>query len=256
MIAANQPQEAIRQANTSLNNATSGRNPGTDSLGKQDFLNLLMAQVTHQNPLNPMDSQGMMDQLTSMGSLEQLINLNKQMGKFNTTQAEIARSNAYSFLDKDVTVKGGMAHVTSGTSPELQFQLPREAASVYVFVTDEQGSPVRKMDLGQVGRGSHSVPWNARDEDGNLVKDGAYRFTVAAQSAESQSISVELLMRGKVSGVRFVDGRPVVLMNGMPIDTRNIVEISNASQRLFGGREPRPLREELKPKAPLDSRLE
>lgn len=256
MIDANQPQAAIRQANTSLSNATASRNPGSDSLGKQDFLNLLMAQLTNQNPLSPMDSQGMMDQLTSMGSLEQLVNLNREMGKLNSSQQDIVRSNAYTFLDKDITIKGGMARVTSGASPDLQFQLPREAASVRVFVIDEQGDLVRSMELGQMANGTHGIPWNARDKDGDLVNDGNYRYTVSAKSADNQSIPVELLMRGKVSGIRFVDGRAVVLMNGMPIDTRNIVEISNASQRLFADRDPRPLREELKPKAALNSRLE
>ena len=256
MIESNQPQAAVRQATTSLNNATSRRNPGSDSLGKEDFLNLLMAQVTHQDPLNPVDSQGMMDQLTSMGSLEQLVNLNREMGKLNSSQQDIVRSSAYTFLDKDVTIKGGMARVTSGASPDLQFQLPREAASVHVFVTDEQGNPVRSMDLEQMANGTHGIPWDGRDKDGDLVNDGNYRYTVAAKSADDQSIPAELLMRGKVSGVKFVDGRPVVLMNGMPIDTRNIVEISNASQRLFAHRDLRPPREELKPKAALNSRLE
>lgn len=256
MIESNQPQAAVRQASTSLNNATTRRNPGSDTLGKQDFLNLLMAQITHQNPLDPMDSQGMMDQLTSMGSLEQLVNLNMEMAKLNSTQQDIAQSNAYSFLDKDVTIRGGMARVVSGTSPELQFQLPREAASVHVFVTDEQGNPVRSLDLGQMARGTHGIPWDARDRDGGMVGDGNYRYTVAAKSSEGESIPAELLMRGKVSGIKFVDNRPVVMMNGMPIDTRNIVEISNSSQRLFAERNPRPLHEALKPKEPLDSKRE
>ena len=252
----NQTQAAIRQAGTSLANATTARNPGNTGLGKEDFLNLLMAQVTHQDPLNPMDSQGMMDQLTSMGSLEQLVNLNKRMDEMNVTQAEIARSNAYSFLDKDVTVAGGRTAVTAGVSSSLQFRLPREAASVHVFITDNAGDPVRKINLGQINQGSHAIPWDALDDDGDTVANGDYRYKVAAQSAENVSIPVELFMRGKVSGVKFVDGKPVVLMNGQAIEPRDILEISNASQRLFAQREPRPLMEELEPKAALASKPE
>ena len=107
-----------------------------------------------------------------------------------------------------------------------------------------------------MGGGTHGIPWDARDKDGDIVSDGGYRYSVAAKSADDQSIPADLLMRGKVSGIKFVEVRPVVLMNGMPIDTRGIVEISNASQRLFTGRGPRPLREQLQPKEPLASRLE
>ena len=154
MAEVNQAQAAVRQASTSLNNNLSRpTDGGKSSLEKDDFLKLLMAQVTNQDPLNPMDSEGMMNQMTSMGSLEQLVNLNKQIGQLNSTQTEIAKSNAYSFLDKDVTVRGGTANVTSGATPDLQFQLPREASSVRVVISDEQGNPVRQIELGQVARG-------------------------------------------------------------------------------------------------------
>jgi flagellar basal-body rod modification protein FlgD len=252
----NQTQAAIRQAGTSLTNATTARSPGNTALAKEDFLNLLMAQLTHQDPLNPMDSQSMMDQLTSMGSLEQLVNLNKRMDEMNATQAEIARSNAYSFLDKDVTIAGGRTAVSAGASPDLQFRLPREAASVHVFITDGAGDPLRKINLGQVKQGSHAIPWDGLDDDGDSVADGNYRYKVAAQSSDNASIPVELFMRGKVSGVKFMDGKPVVIMNGQAIEPRDIMEMSTASQRLFAQREPRPLMEELEPKAALASKSE
>ncbi|MCZ6728101.1 MAG: flagellar hook assembly protein FlgD [SAR324 cluster bacterium] len=256
MTEVSQSQAAIRQASTSLTNATTRREPGKDTLGKEDFLNLLMTQVTHQNPLNPMDSQGMMDQLTAMGSLEQLINLNKRMDEFNATQGQIVRTTAYSFLDKDITINGGRAAVTDGTSTGLQFTLPREAASVNVFITDNDGGTVRKINLGQMAGGSHVVPWDARDDDSDPVASGSYSYNVTAQSGDNQSIPVELFMRGKVSGVKFIDGRPVVLMNGQTVQPKDILEISNRSERLFSGREPRPLMEELQPKAALASKPE
>ncbi len=186
MIETNNPQPALRQASTSLNNAITGNKAGTDSLGKKDFLNLLMAQVTNQDPLNPMDSQGMMDQLTSMGSLEQLVNLNSGLDRLNATQAEIARANAYAFLDKDVSVRGGNARVTAGSSRELRFDLPRPAEAVQVFIVDKDGNPVRSLALGAMGPGTHRVPWDARDGEGEAVADGTYRYNVVAKSAEGR----------------------------------------------------------------------
>jgi flagellar basal-body rod modification protein FlgD len=256
VIETNNPQPALRQANTSLNNAIQGNNPGSDSLGKEDFLNLLMAQVTHQDPLNPMDSQGMMDQLTSMGSLEQLVNLNKQMGRLNATQGEIARTNAYAFLDKDVSVRGGNARVTAGATGELRFQLSRPAEEVHVFITDTRGEPVRTLALGQAGSGSHRIPWDAQDEKGEAVADGTYRYKVVAKSVDGESVPVEMFTRGRVAGVTFKEGRPIMIMDGEQIDPRDIVEISNLSQRVFGGREARPLQEEIVPKPPAVSKPE
>ena len=44
-------------------------------LGKDDFMKLLVAQMQHQDPLNPSDSSQMAAQLAQFSSLEQLTNI-------------------------------------------------------------------------------------------------------------------------------------------------------------------------------------
>lgn len=241
----------VRQAANSLQGALSRPTQGgKDKLDKEDFLKLMMAQMTNQNPLNPMDSQGMMNQLTSMGSLEQLINVNKQLGELGKTQGDLSRSNAYAFLDKDVTVKGGAARVSNGAAGDLRFQIPREAEAVSVNIVDAGGTTLRALDLGAQGPGSHVVTWDGKDKDGDPVLDGVYHYTVTAKSADAEPVPVETYMTGKVSGVRFDNGRPFLKVNGEEVDAREIIELSNQSHRLFSTMQPLPLKENLQPAPP------
>lgn len=250
-VGSNDTGTQVRQASTSLNTAlTRKTGEAKESLSKDDFLKLLMAQATHQDPLNPMDSQGMMNQLTAMGSLEQMINMNKQLGQLNQVQGDISQATAYTFLDKDVTVKGGRVSVSQGATPGLQFQIPNEAESVKVQITDKTGAVVRTIDMGAQGPGRHTVNWDARDNDGESVLDGMYSYDVAAKSPDNEALPVELYMRGKVSGVRFENGRNFLKVNGEDVDTRSLVEISNQSQRTFSRRQPMPLRESIRPLPP------
>jgi flagellar basal-body rod modification protein FlgD len=50
-------------------------NSSTGSLHKDDFLHLLVAQLEHQDPLNPLDNAEFVAQLTQFSSLEQLISI-------------------------------------------------------------------------------------------------------------------------------------------------------------------------------------
>jgi flagellar basal-body rod modification protein FlgD len=247
-VSANDTRTQIRAASQSLNQAlTRKTGDAKETMDKDDFLKLLMAQATHQDPLNPMDSQGMMNQLTAMGSLEQMINMNKQLGQINQTQGDIAQASAYSFLDKDVTVKGGRVGVSQGQTPGLSFEIPREAESVKVQILDRTGAVVRALDLGQQAGGRHTVNWDAKDNDGDAVPDGNYEYQVAAKTSENEPLPVALYMRGKVSGVRFENGRNFLRVNGEDVDTRGLVEVTNKSQRTFGQRQPMPLRETMQP---------
>ncbi|MFI5400456.1 MAG: flagellar hook assembly protein FlgD [SAR324 cluster bacterium] len=254
-VGSNDNVTQLNQVNTTLNNALTRRTgEGKGSLGKEDFLKLLMAQATHQDPLKPMDSEGMMSQLTAMGSLEQMINMNKQLGQLNQVQTDISQATAYTFLDKDVTVKGTRLSVSHGSAPALQFSIPREAESVKVQIANKAGDPVRSLDLGAQGPGHHAVSWDGRDNDGDPVPDGVYDYSVAAKSADNETLPVELYMRGKVSGVRFENGRNFLKVNGEDVDSRGLMEIGNRSERTFGQRQPMPLREELQPLPPKPER--
>jgi flagellar basal-body rod modification protein FlgD len=52
---------------------------GDDSLGKEDFLKLLVAQLTHQDPTNPMQDTEFVSQLATYSSLEQQMTMNTNL---------------------------------------------------------------------------------------------------------------------------------------------------------------------------------
>ncbi|MDM5301745.1 flagellar hook assembly protein FlgD [Bacillus subtilis] len=61
---------------------TSTVSTNNSSLGKDEFLKILMAQVQNQDPLNPVDDKEFISQMATFSSLEQMVNLNTTMAQF------------------------------------------------------------------------------------------------------------------------------------------------------------------------------
>ena len=58
----------------------------TDSamLGKDDFLKLLVSQLQHQDPMNPVDDKDFMGQMAQFTSVEQLTNMATSIDRMST----------------------------------------------------------------------------------------------------------------------------------------------------------------------------
>jgi flagellar basal-body rod modification protein FlgD len=63
------------KSTTSMNTAASTSSSTSNTLDKDGFLKLLIAQLQNQDPSSPMDSTAMMQQTTQLSMMEQLTNM-------------------------------------------------------------------------------------------------------------------------------------------------------------------------------------
>jgi flagellar basal-body rod modification protein FlgD len=87
----------------SLNSALKkdGREP-TKNLGKEEFLKLLITELEHQDPTNPMQDREFIAQMAQFSSLEQMLSLNTAVGKMSSN---MTFQSSFDLLGKDVEVQ-------------------------------------------------------------------------------------------------------------------------------------------------------
>src|SRR5438128_4965326 len=77
---------ASAASSASTTASLTGSPVGTDRLGKQEFLKLLITQLKNQDPMKPMEDKEFITQLATFSSLEALQNLGKQFDGFTRAQ--------------------------------------------------------------------------------------------------------------------------------------------------------------------------
>jgi flagellar basal-body rod modification protein FlgD len=103
--------------------STSTATRGT--LGKDDFLKLLTAQMANQDPTSPTDDSQMMSQMTAFSTLEQITNLATtsqtaaSVSSFNQAISLIGHDVTYLAADGSTATGKVQTVTTAGGSPSL-----------------------------------------------------------------------------------------------------------------------------------------
>jgi len=81
----NSVSSATSASQTFASNTASAAGKTSTSLDSNQFMQILMAQLTHQNPLEPMDSNEMMNQFSQLNSLQELRDIHTAMDKVSVS---------------------------------------------------------------------------------------------------------------------------------------------------------------------------
>lgn len=103
-------------------NIVNGRKTSSE-LGKDDFLKLLITQLSNQDPTNPMEDTQFISQMAQFSSLEQITNMNESFsrmaGMLNSAQASTTLGKTVEISLGDTTTKGIVEATTFGENPEV-----------------------------------------------------------------------------------------------------------------------------------------
>lgn len=193
-------------------------------LGRDDFLKIFLTQLQYQDPLNPMEGTEFTAQLAQFSSLEQLFNVNENLGKIKSMQDSEARLQVLGLIGKQIKARGDSLFLEEGKEAKGAFGLD-ETADCTVIVEDQAGNVVRRISLGQLEAGQHVFSWDGLDGDGREVAPGSYKFSVLALDETGQAVPADTLVCGLVTRVSMGDETPVLYLGDVPITLTQVYEV-------------------------------
>ena len=156
---------------------------GSQSLGKDAFLQLLVTQLKNQNPLDPQDNTAFVAQLAQFSSLEGITTLNDTVNSLSGGLQSSQALQASSLVGRSVIVQTGEAYVDpSSGKPFNGTVVVKDADSKpTITITDADGEVVRTLDMGVQKAGNVDFTWDGKDDEGVLLDKGSYTFTASTK---------------------------------------------------------------------------
>ena len=212
-----------------LGSLTGSSNPaGNSKLGKDEFVKLLMAQMSYQNPLSPVDGSAFVAQLAQFANVEQLQSANGTLESLLVSQASSAQLAASALVGKDVVCKASTVKLETEQSAQIQGRLEGAASSVSVTIRDSAGRTVRTIQLGAQAEGPFTTTWDGRDANGDRVAAGEYSVQLTAADTTGKAVPVEQRVRARVQAVSFQNGYPELIAGALRIKLADVAEIAES----------------------------
>ncbi|EAI1791670.1 TPA: flagellar basal body rod modification protein [Campylobacter jejuni] len=228
---------------TKVDNSSSSNSSGVVSnpnatLDKDAFLKLLLIELQHQDPTDPMDSDKMLTQTSQLSALEMQQNTNTTMQKMVETMQKLSNSFSTSMSTSALGAIGKMATVLDNkiklTGADeliaLKMYLPEDSDEngVTLEIYDSNNKLVfsEKSDAKSISQGLFTMEWPGRNNDGVYAGDGEYTVKMVYNNKNGEKITANYGTY-PIEGIVFKDGQAIAKMAGKEVPFDQIKEITD-----------------------------
>ena len=195
-----------------------------DPLGRDAFLKMLIAQLEHQDPLNPMQGADYSAQLAQFSSLEQLFQVNSNLETLATSLDPSGNENVLDYIGKQIMSEDDNLRLVEGKMTGGLFTL-EQTEEIVISIYDDIGREIITLYPGKLDAGTHAVEWNGYDRTGVPVPDGNYRFELSAVGVGGAYMPIPAAASGTVTGVTYENGMPYLDVDGRSVDPATVIKV-------------------------------
>ena len=201
---------SVATGSSSAAGATSAAVSATNAAGSEDrFLKLLVAQLSNQDPMNPIDNAQMTSQMAQISTVSSVQQVNQTLQGLAAQLSALQMLQGGSLVGRSVLVEGSTLTPDNGVAGgAVDLALP--ADSVKIDILGAGGQIVDSFDLGPLGVGRHDFTWDASAHP--AAGTPSYRVTATRGTA---NVGATRLVRDRIDSVSLDNGVMNVRLHGL-----------------------------------------
>ena len=155
-----------------------------NTLGQEDFLKLMTAQLQNQDPFAPMDNGDFIAQMAQFSTVTGITEINNNLTNLGSKLEPNRVATAAQFLGHSVLVPGQVASPDDKGEIHGVVDLPGYSNDVGLTFTSTSGEIVHTMNLGSNEKGLVGFSWVDIPED---IKKDKTRLTIQAYAGNGEA---------------------------------------------------------------------
>ncbi|WP_185231302.1 flagellar hook assembly protein FlgD [Teredinibacter franksiae] len=196
--------------------------PKSNELGQSAFLELMITQLEHQDPLSPQENTEFIAQLAQFSSVESLDKLNNNFDSFTNNFMANQALQASTLVGRSVTVPTDRTRLETGDVVTASVDVPASSSDISVDIFSESGALIDQISLGIQPPGELVMRWDGMNAEvnGELldwqssheegVAPGVYQFKVTT-NADGESVQLATALSANVNSVTVASNGGLVL---------------------------------------------
>jgi flagellar basal-body rod modification protein FlgD len=184
---------------TTSTSGSSSSTTGSMTIDQAGFLKLLTAQMTMQDPTNPMDSNTMVQQMSQMSEVQGITEMNTSLKSMLADEQGNRIGDAASWIGKAALVSSSTAQPLTNGGYAGEITLPSNASSMNVSLVDGTGKTVFNKTLTNQSAGTVNFAWDGKLSDGSQAS-GPLSVVVSA-TGSSGTINPAVSTWSTITGV-------------------------------------------------------
>ncbi len=186
------------QEQLSINNAQEQEKK--EKTDENQFLELLVAQLKNQNPLDPQDGAEFLSQLAQFSTVDGIERLNTSMSDLSVGFRSSQALQASALVGRKVEIVGDRAELGIDRNLTGSVHLPYSTTDLEVGIYTLSGELVREIPLGSHTQGLVSFKWDGLNQAGEPAPEGFYNIVSNARNND-ESVQLETRIGVNVDSV-------------------------------------------------------
>lgn len=163
-----------------------GTSDPDDELSRTTFLELMIAQIENQDPLEPAKNEDFVAQLAQFSELEGIESLNQSMEELVTSMRQSTTIDAAVLVGRNVLVPTNQTALNTQGGIAGMITVPEPTDNLRVEILNDAGQVIHRSDYGAQRIGEFRFNWDGRNEAGEQVEQDFYTVRAVATTANGQ----------------------------------------------------------------------